>query len=290
MNRYHIFQKNNIYLLLILSLSCLKVQAQDMVGELVAADYFSSELAGNKGALEGLKYAVDKNTTYFEPSPQSALDYLNNMPNIPDVISWKPVMAKVAKSNEWGFTTGPLTYQQIGFPKRYGEYLKVWKRDRKGNWKIAIRAQISHADPSTEAGIKFENPSDQKFLVQRSKVRLSQREEIVENTDRLMGTILRADNRVAYKEFLAEDARLLFSGFSPVLGKENIQKFLVSHKIDIKTTPVDVDRSFSGELAYSYGDAKVIKDNKVQNFYYIRIWEVNKDYKWNVLVEMLFEK
>jgi hypothetical protein len=105
-----------------------------------------------------------------------------------------------------------------------------------------------------------------------------------------MGTVLRADNRVGYDEFLADDARLLFSGFSPVLGKKNIQSFLTKNKIDIKTTPLEVDRSLSGELAFSYGEAKVIKDNVVQNFYYLRIWELNQSYKWNVLVEMLFEK
>ncbi len=290
MKNYKTFLKGSLCFLGIIHLFFAEVRAQDMVGELVAADYFSSELAANKGTLEGLKYAVDKNTIYFQPMPQSALTYLMNMPNIPDVISWKPVMAKIAKSNEWGFTTGPLVYQQIGLPKKYGEYLSVWKRNKKGDWKIAIRAEIQHPNASTEVGIKFENPANQKFMIQRSKVRLGQREEIVESTDRLMGTVLKADNKVAYKEFLADDARLLFSGFSPIIGKENIQKFLVSHKIDIKTTLTKVDRSFSGELAYSYGDAKVIKDNKVQNFYYIRIWEVNKEYKWNVLVEMLFEK
>ena len=119
---------------------------------------------------------------------------------------------------------------------------------------------------------------------------MKQREEIISSTDQLLGTVLRADNRAAYDEFLAEDSRLLFSGFSPVLGKKNIQTFLTKNKIDIKTSPLGVDRSLSGELAFSYGEAKVIKDNIVQNFYYLRIWELNQEFKWNVLVEMLFEK
>jgi hypothetical protein len=267
----------------------LKAQL-DMVGQIVAADYYSSELAENKGALAGLKNGVDQNTVFFQPAPQKALSYLKNMPNIPDLISWKPVMAKIAKSNEWGFTTGPIVSSTIGMQKNYGEYLTVWKRNRKGTWKIAYRAEIKHPKASNEAGISFENPENQKFIMQRSKARLDQREEIITSTDRLMGTVLRADNRVGYDEFLAEDSRLLFSGFSPILGKKNIQNFLVKNKIDIKTTPVGVDRSLSGELAFSYGDAKVIKDNLVQNFYYLRIWELNQDYKWNVLVEMLFEK
>lgn len=278
-----------VFISLLLSPFVLKAQL-NMVGEIVAADYFSSELASNKGVLAGLKNGVDKNTVFFQPAPEKALNYLKNMPNIPDLMSWKPVMAKIAKSNEWGFTTGPFVSSNNGMQKVYGEYLTVWKRNKKGAWKVAYRAEIKHPKVSNEVGIDFENPENQKFIMQRSQERLKQREEIITSTDRLMGTVLRADNRVGYDEFLSLESRLLFSGFSPVIGKENIQKFLIKNKIDIKTTPIGVDRSLSGELAFSYGDAKVIKDNWVQNFYYLRIWELNQDYKWNVLVEMLFEK
>ena len=262
----------------------------NMVQEIVAADYYASELAANKGVLAGLKRDVDRNSVFFQPAPQPALDYLNNRPNIPDVINWKPVIAKIAKSNEWGFTTGPITYSVVGMKKSYGSYLKVWKRNHKGKWKVAYRAQIEHPRGVNEQGIKFVNPENQKFIVQRSEKRLEQRKDIVSSTDQLMGTVLRADNRAGYREFLSDDARMLFSGFTPVSGKENIQKFLIQNKIDIKTTVIDVDRSLSGELAFSYGDAKVLKDNVVQNFYYLRIWELNDEYKWNVLIEMLFEK
>ena len=152
------FPRKSHFFLVFLFLSFSAKAQVNMVGELVAADYFSSELAANKGALAGLSYAVDKNTLFFQPAPQKALDYLKNMPNIPDHISWKPVMAKIAKSNEWGFTTGPLVSSVIGMQKSYGEYLTIWKRDRKGKWKIAYRAEIKHPKVSSEEGIHFVNP------------------------------------------------------------------------------------------------------------------------------------
>lgn len=153
-----------------------------------------------------------------------------------------------------------------------------------------MRAEIAHPKESKEPGIKFINPENTKYFKQKSKVRLSQREDIIRSTDRLLSTVLRADNALGYGEFMTNESRMLFSGFSPQIGKDNIIKFLQKNKIDVKTENIEVDRSFSGELAYSYGDAKVIKDNRVQNFYYIRVWELNENFKWNVLVEMLFEK
>jgi len=265
-------------------------QTDNLVGQIVAADIFDSELSQNKGALAGVTNSFDRNTIFFKPNPEPALEYFRNRPNSPDMVSWRPVFAKIAKSNEWGFTTGPITWQNEGFGKKYGEYLSIWKRDRRDRWKIAVRAEIEHPNESREPQIAFVNPENTRYFKQRSKVRLSQREDIIRSTDQLLSTVLRADNALGYKEFMTDESRMLFSGFSPQVGKNNIIQFLKKNKIDIKTQNVAVDRSLSGELAYSYGDAKVIKDNRVQNFYYIRVWELNDDFKWNVLVEMLFEK
>ena len=268
----------------------VSAQTESMVGEIVAADIYDSELSANKGALVGLTNSLDNNSVFFKPAPEPALKYFKNRQNVPDVVSWRPVFAKIAKSNEWGFTTGPISWKNNGMSKKFGEYLSIWKRDRKGRWKVALRAEIEHPQESREPGIKFVNPENTKYFKQKSKVRLNQREDIIRSTDRLLSTVLRADNAIAYKEFMTNESRLLLSGFSPQVGQENIIKFLKKNKIDIKTENVSVDRSYSGELAYSYGDAKVLKDNRVQNFYYIRVWELNDNFKWNVLVEMLFEK
>jgi len=268
----------------------VSAQTDNMVGEIVAADIYDSELSANKGSLAGLTNSLDRNSVFFKPAPEPALKYFRTRPNIPDVVSWRPVFAKIAKSNEWGFTTGPIKWKNKGMAEKYGEYLSIWKRDRKGKWKIALRAEIEHPQESREPGIKFVNPENTKYFKQKSQVRLEQREDIIRSTDRLLATVLRADNAIAYKEFMTHESRLLLSGFAPQVGSENIIKFLKKNKIDIKTENTGVDRSFSGELAYSYGDAKVLKDNRVQNFYYVRVWELNDNFKWNVLVEMLFEK
>lgn len=268
----------------------LLAQTNNMVGQIVAADIYDSELSANKGSLEGLRNSLDRNSIYFKPAPEPAFDYFRTRPNIPDSISWRPVLAKIAKSNEWGFTTGPITWKNIGFGEKYGEYLTVWKRDRRGKWKIALKAEIEHPSLSKEEGIRFVNPTNENYFRQRSDVRLNQREDIVRSTDRLMGTVLMADNALAYNEFLGDNSRMLFAGYAPQIGKANILNFLKNNKIEIKTENIEVDRSYSGELAYSYGSAKVVKNNRVDNYYYIRIWELNDDFKWNVLVEMLFEK
>src|SRR5690606_42135923 len=69
---------------------------------------------------------------------------------LPYTTLFRSVFDKIAKSNEWGFTTGPITWQNEGFGKKYGEYLSIWKRDRRDRWKIAVRAEIEHPNESRE--------------------------------------------------------------------------------------------------------------------------------------------
>jgi ketosteroid isomerase-like protein len=278
-----------IWPMLLLSLSVV-AQTPAKVGSLITADRYIGKLSNAVGPHKALLEASDQNSIFFKPAPVKALEHLQNRPNIPDVMNWTPVYAKVAKSMEWGVTCGPMDFQRVGARKRYGQYLCIWKRDKKGVWKIAWRAETEHHEPKVPLQQTFEEPDDTDYVKVRSKARLSQREDIIFSTDQLMGTVLKADNATAYKEFLATDARLLMPWQEPIVGKEAIQSFLKKSKLDITTTPVKVDRAYSGELAFSYGDAVIAKEGKQVKYHYLRVWEVQSDFQWNVVVEMFIEK
>jgi hypothetical protein len=47
-----------------------------------------------------------------------------------------------------------------------------------------------------------------------------------------------------------------------------------------------VGRSTSNDLAYSYGRARIKKGEIVSNYNYVRIWEIDKEHKWNVILEV----
>lgn len=46
------------------------------------------------------------------------------------------------------------------------------------------------------------------------------------------------------------------------------------------------NRSIGSDLAYSYGTAQITRDNKTGKYNYVRIWESQEGYKWNVIVEL----
>jgi len=272
----------------------LKVHAQmpvPDVNELVSAEYNMSVLAANKGLFTAFMAYSDENTVLFVPSAVKAIDYLDNKPKLPDLMRWKPTYAKIAKSNEWGFTTGPINWQNIGDTKKYGEYLSIWKRDRKGVWKIAFRANTEHDKPGNlPAETQFENPHDGNFQKLRSKARIKQREDIVASTDQLFATILKADNRTAFKEFLTADARIYLPNYLPITKLDRIIPFLEEKQIVIESEYKEVNRAYSGELAYSSGQATIHIGLDIINCAYMRIWELQDDKTWKVSVDMYIKQ
>lgn len=242
-----------------------------------------------KGIGEALKKSIDENSRILLPGGMvSARDFLEELPDSA-VISWEPVYARIAKSGDWGFTSGPFTCRENNSePVRYGTYLSLWKKNRKGAWKLAYTSAVFHGKPKNEEPkLVFLNPKNNKFIHQRSQSRLEQRKDIIISSDQLYGTILKADNPIARKEFLSDDTRLLFPHREPIIGKKAVNAFWEKQEGKLSSKPIDADRAYSGELSMTYGEAVISnKKGDVKNYNYIRIWEIQPEFNWNVIAEM----
>lgn len=277
-----------VVFLLIVSQS-VAAQMMGKVGSLLLADRTAARISETKGPHAALSSIVDRNSTFFVPAPVDALDYLNSRPNIPDIMTWRPTYAAIAKSMDWGVTAGTFSFQRIGAIKRYGEYLTVWRRDRKGNWKIDLRAQIEHHGGNKEPDLRYIEPDDTDYTRFKTKERIQQRKEIIVNNDQLLSTVLKTDASIAYGEFLTEDARLYFPWKTPIIGKEAILGFIKEQDLAIQAKSLVASRSYSGELAYSYGEATVATASATLKCNYVRIWQLQPDFQWRVIVELFFE-
>ena len=265
-------------------------QLPEKVGGLLNVDKTAANLSKTENPRAGLKYMIDKESVFYVPSPVNAVNYLDNRPNIPDVLLWNPNLVLVSRSLDWGVTSGPIEFQKVGSIKRYGQYLTVWKRDKKGNWKAQLRAEVENYGKKKAGVLEYYEPDNKAYLKHRSVKRLEQREEVVFQTDELFSTILKADTKTGYKEFLASDARFYFPWQNEIEGSENVLNFIKKERLEIDTEPTEVGRAYSGEFAYTMGNATVGTKEKVVKFNYIRIWQLKDDYNWKVILEMMFEK
>jgi len=105
----------------------LYAQIPEKVGSLLQADKDAAALAKASTPHQAFLSIIDKESTFYVPSAVNAYNYLNNRPNIPDVLNWQPTFALIAKSQEFGVTSGSMDFQKVGARLRHGEYLTVWK-------------------------------------------------------------------------------------------------------------------------------------------------------------------
>ena len=287
-------KKSRIYtvVLCLLGLTSTTVQAQlpDRIGGIVSADRSAANISKTASPHQALLAIVDKESTLYVPSPVNALNYLNNRPNIADVMNWEPNFALVSRSLDWGVTSGRMDFQKMGAVKRNGQYLTVWRRDKKGNWKIHLRAEVENYGKGPKSDFIYHEPDDSWYLKHRSNVRLQQREEVVTQSDELFSTVLKANNEEAFNEFLAEDVRYYYPWEEEIEGKKEVLAFLKKKRIEITTEPSGVGRAYSGEYAYTSGTATVHSKDKAVKFNYIRIWQLTDDFQWKVILEMMFER
>lgn len=275
--------------LLLISQSGIAQLSNGKVSSLVAAENYFAGIAREKGIRKAFLTVSNEETILFRPDPVKALSYFDKKSsNDGGQLAWEPVLARISRSGDWGFTTGPYTYRPQSDSTRtyYGQYLSVWKMNNKGVWKLALDLGIDHNKPLAKPKLIFTDAPGTRFFRQRSEARLRQREELILTSDQLFAKTLQKYKNLAYNIFLSDEARLLFPGYEPVIGKSAITDFLRLNELNVNTEPVKAERAPGSDLAYSYGTASITRKGVAKTYNYVRIWEAQDGHKWNVIVEL----
>lgn len=69
----------------------------------------------------------------------------------PGALSWEPIAGDVSGSGDLGYTYGKGQFQsaEANAPQHTGYYLRVWRREPKGSWKVALDLMVL-APPETQ--------------------------------------------------------------------------------------------------------------------------------------------
>jgi len=244
---------------------------------------FAANLAKNGAKTAFTTYSAADGLV-FRPNPVNARTFYATEDDTKD-LSWTPVYAKVSRSGDWGFTTGPFTL--AGKETLYGQYLSIWKAVN-GKWELVLDLGTTHNKPLNKVTEEFIEPKDfhkPKFLNDKERATGA---NIIATTEKTLSATLKSYGVSAFAGFLNSDARVLFPGYEPIIGKDKAIAFLNSmmSKVSLKTTKVD--KADGGDLAYTYGVATVdYKADLRESFNYVFIYERQVDFNWN-LVAMVF--
>jgi hypothetical protein len=268
------------------SLSAIS-QTKVEVGTVVSAEENFNKLVERKGIKDGFLAVADAEGIVFKPNAVKINDFYNGIDKQPGKLSWQPKLARISANGDLGFTAGPYVYQngKTDDDKVYGDYVSIWRLDNAdGKFKLLVDLGIQHPEPEQEVVTDFKEPDLSKQKAP-SKDPFAGK-NILMATDKTFNHSLSLSALAAYKEFLSPEARYYFPGFEPMTGTDKILKFLDNEGISISAETVNVGRATSNDLAYTYGTARIKKGNIVNNYNYVRIWEIDANHRWNMLLEI----
>jgi len=242
---------------------------------------FAESLAKNGSKTAYTTFAANDGLV-FRPNPVNAKTYYGSQPESTDVV-WSPAYAKVSRSGDFGYTTGPFA---VG-TKEYGQYFSIWKAVD-GKWALALDLGISHNKPLKQVTTQFVEPKDfykPKFLNDKQRQTGA---EIIGTTEETLNTLLKTHGVSAFAGFVNSDVRVLFPGYEPILGKDKAVAFFNSMFAKVALKRTKVVKADGGDLAYSYGVATVdYKADLRESFNYAFVYERQPDAMWN-LVAVVF--
>ncbi|WP_443936562.1 nuclear transport factor 2 family protein [Pedobacter sp. MW01-1-1] len=268
---------------LLLSASAFAQKSDGTTKSLINAEKeFAKSLAKNGDKAAFLEYAHG-DALVFRPNPVNVKTFYGAQASSEKDISWEANFAKVSRSGDFGFSTGPYEYGSTD--KKYGQYLSIWKVEN-GKWKLVIDLGTNSNKPLAKTTLNIVEPKDHKTPQFKNEKEIKASKDIVSLTEKTLNTLLKTHGVLAFNSFLTSDARLLFPGNEAINGKASIVPFLngMISKINLKTSGVDI--SLASDFAYSYGVATIdYKADLRESFNYVFVYEKGADSAWNLVVQ-----
>lgn len=262
----------------------LSAQKTAQVKEVLDIEKDYNKTIAQKGIRDGSLAVMEPDAIVFKPEPVSAKTFYTNSEKTPGKFTATPKIARISANGDLAFSAGSYTAKEGTDDADYGEYLSIWRTDLYGKLKMIFNIDMQHPEPKETQIVDFKDPRTAATRA-ISKDPFNGRNIII-TTDKLFNSSLNFSSISAYKEFLTLDGRYYFPGFEPIIGQDKILQFVGNQAITIEALNTGAGRATSSDLAYSYGKAKITKGGITNNYNYIRIWEPDKSYKWNILVEI----
>jgi len=258
-------------------------QSDGSTKSLVKAEKEFAQYVAKNGLRSAYQTYATPDALTFSPNPTNARTYYSTQPDHKG-LTWTPVFAKVSKSGDWGFTTGPYTLNTD--PIVYGQYLSIWKAVN-NKWSVVLDLNTVHNKPLDKTKQQIVEPASSYKPRLVNEKQIAAGRGIIETTEKTLNATLKSYGIAAFAGFLNPDARVLFPGREPIIGKDNAIAFynqMVS-KMAIKTTKAD--KALGGDLAYTYGVATIdYKADLRESFHYVYVYELQPDHNWNIILQI----
>jgi ketosteroid isomerase-like protein len=270
-----------ICLLFLLLLVSFCVDAQSDIQKLVDTENAFARTAAEKNTKEAFLQFLADDGIVFTPQRSNGKQVWTDRKETAALLSWYPIFADISGNGLIGYTTGPWEYRPKGKddqPVAFGHYMTIWQKQPDGNFQAVLDFGVTHDKPQNSE-VKLTSASSPSGKDPGTKSYAG------DTAAKFFETITSSGAEKAYKEFAADDIRLMRGGKSPFVGKKAALKEVGSVKANLA---VSKRMSFFGsdDIGYATNTYSLTKDGqKIETGNFVQIWK-NRGGKWQIVMDI----
>ncbi len=262
--------KPKILLILFLLFSCTGF-GQSLIDELIQAEKnFAAYSVANNTKEAFLKFLDSNGIVFDNGKPVNGIEVWTKREKRPGILNWYPLHAEIASSEDFGYTTGPWTFQPGSIQDSVlarGYYITVWQKNNKGEWKFLIDLGISN----TPAAVVKEVNKINLTLQQADASVIPHVSPIVMAENGFIES-LKSDKSKGYDKYLSSKSILNRNGHAPAISGIDQKKLIDSTSSSVQYKMDGWGMAASQDMGYAYGTTVI--NGKTDN--YLRIWRKEK--------------
>ena len=190
---------------------------------------------------------------------------------------WAPVYAGVARSGDFGFTTGPVSFDAARMPAI--QYFTVWRRQPDGSWKWIYDGgpgPVAEPGPFLAVGAA---PQELPVAVRGAGSAAAAVAQV--------GEIERgAATAAALVAHLGANAHVYRAGQTRAYGGTDSAARMIYPNSEISYRAVRAEGSSAGDMVFTLGEANWVHDGAPRNGFFARIWQLQPG-GWVIVYDQL---
>jgi ketosteroid isomerase-like protein len=187
---------------------------------------------------------------------------------------WAPAFAGIARSGDFGFTTGPASSDAAHTPAI--QYFTVWRRQGDGTWKWIFDGgpgPVASPGPYTEDVAPLAVASRGVGSAELAEQQVTALEAGAANT-------------AALAQYLAPEAHVYRRGQARAFGGAAAQAALSTPAAEVSTHLVRAEGSSGGDLVFTLGEARWQDAAGAKQGFFARIWQYREG-GWRIVYDQL---
>lgn len=259
------------------------------IKSLIAAEVAFARMALEQGIRAAFLANFADDGIVFEPAPVILRKTWPARPAPPDPgqlrLEWRPAQAGVARSGDFGYSTGPYTLTDASRPghTRHGVFFSVWRRDAAGPWRVTL--DIGIATPAVPDFAALGSAPRPHYRGRADPA--TERTRLLEIEAHTFVTDPVGPRAVRYAALLADGVRLHRQGRFPVASKVAVVRDIAARLARVTWRPSDARLSDAGDMAISWGRYRETdRAFDVHEGHYAHLWLRDAQGRWRLAYDI----